>query len=898
MFVERTCTVLEGGDAQGAAHEAVHPIALSLQVENGTLDWQDVARSVMSGRQTTGKLSCHAEHPAWVLLAPAGAGKTVAFQEEAKRLGAHYTTARDFATLNRPEWGSGTIFIDALDEMRADTTDARTPLDEIRKRLFELRNPPFRLSCREADWFGANDRRNLAAVAHGGDVRVLQLDPLTDEDVRRLLAERNGVEFAQEFVMQAEKHGLGSLLSNPQTLDLLERAVTGCLPAALGPNSDDQNRQLAAVKWPESRTKTFELACAQLTEEHNEGHLIASEVQEGTDQLLNAAGRLCAVSLLSNHVGYTLKTAQQDPDFIPIRNIPDHSPALLRSALRTPLFTSPDGNQHMAPMHRQIAEFLAAKYLAQLVKRGLPRKRIMALATGSDGGIVTGLRGLVAWLAALDQEIRSDCIDRDPLDTMLYGDVRWFSPDDKRYLVQRIKERANDDPSLLRNRFDLNARWGDLATKDAEPMFREELTNIKSDDAGRLLAGNLLLALHFGDERLPLDDVLLEIVRDQDDKRWQEVRAFALEVLARHHGDESSVIDQLQELLREVEDGALKDPLDDLRGILLTHLYPDHLGPAEIVQHLHEPKRFDWNGKYLMFLDSAIVDKSTAYHLERLLDGLCDQEAGGELQTLCNEILRRLLKHMDDVPVERMFNWLSIEREEETKDELAHWLTARPHRYKGLIAEAAKRSEHILDTMSWSQGCEPPDFGKWCLGQAVEAKEDALAKFYIEGAYYCLYFGSGCEGLSEDVVTRRIRKHPQLEKHWFDMKRRRTQHEEYGAKFVARASTRDNRAADWRKPWQDWLRDHAREVRTNCPPGALYELGRMSLGKFGLAGDTPAEHLHSVLQDETLVQLALDAIRDTPKRNDLPSVAEVAKRERAHHLDMLLFCCCFIPEWE
>ena len=868
-FVERTCTVLGGGDAQGAAHEAVDPIALALQIENGTLDWEDWAQSAMSGRRTTGKpLSCYAEHPAWVLLAPAGAGKTVAFEREAKRLDAHYTTARDFVTLNRPEWCSGPIFIDALDEMRAGATDGRTPLDEIRKKLGEMRNPPFRLSCREADWFGANDRSHLESVAQDRKVLVLRLDPLTDGQVRQLLAERPDVASAEALVERAKNNGLGSLLSNPQTLDLLARAV--------------------AEGKPSSRSDTFELACKQLVRECNNEHVIGRATPANVDELLEAAGKLCAVCLLSGHKGYAVRTAQNSQEFIPLPNIQGTKQDLLEAALHTGLFADSDGSQCPEPVHRQIAEFLAARHLVQLVKDGLPRKRITALAQGLDGGVVTDLRGLVAWLAALDGEFRADCIERDPLDTMLCGDIRSFSLADKRRLVQRIKERASSDPWLLRNRFDLNARWGDLATKDAGPIFRDVLEKIGPDDAEQLLAQNMLRALWHGEDKLPLGDLLLDIVRDRNHKRWPQIRTRAMEAFVKQHGDERSGIEQIRALLHDIENGTIEDPFDDLRGILLTHLYPAHLGPEEAVQYLHAPKRFNWSGRYRLFYRFQLIDSSSAIQLGQLLDGLC-KEGGGDFRTLRNEILRHLLKQpLDDVPAKRLFKWLSMERESKTDAALASWLTTNPNMYKELVTVAAEHRERpIGGMMYWLLNSEPKDFGIWCLDRATDAKEDALAEHYMEGALFCLHCGRGCKGLSERLMKRRIQKHPRLERCWrkFEVRKRQAQHFEVAeAAATARASTLEDRTANWRKSWQNWLRDHVEEVRVNCPPAILSELVDMSLGLFDLAGDTPAEYLHSALQDDDLVQLALGAIRDTPKRDDLPSVAEVASSKETYLL--------------
>ena len=110
-------------------------------------------------------LAEYESNAAYVLLGAPGAGKTVAFREESQREGAFYVTARDFITFaDRQEWHERTLFIDALDEVRAGSDDRRTPLDRIRAKLDALGRPRFRLSCREADWLGASDRTHLARV--------------------------------------------------------------------------------------------------------------------------------------------------------------------------------------------------------------------------------------------------------------------------------------------------------------------------------------------------------------------------------------------------------------------------------------------------------------------------------------------------------------------------------------------------------------------------------------------------------------------------------------------------------------------------------------------------------------------------------------------------------------
>ena len=93
--------------------------------------------------------------PAYVLLGDPGSGKSTSFEAEREALGedACLVTARDFLALEpnaHPEWRGKTLFIDGLDEVRAGSADARTPFDELRRRLDSLGRPRFRLSCREA----------------------------------------------------------------------------------------------------------------------------------------------------------------------------------------------------------------------------------------------------------------------------------------------------------------------------------------------------------------------------------------------------------------------------------------------------------------------------------------------------------------------------------------------------------------------------------------------------------------------------------------------------------------------------------------------------------------------------------------------------------------------------
>ena len=139
-------------------------------------------------KERTAPLSDYVNAAAYVLIAEPGAGKTTTFKTEADSHGGTYVTVRNFLTFDdRSEWRDTTLFLDGLDESRAGTEDGRTPLDDVRRKLDRLGRPPFRLSCRWADWMAANDRDALKEVSPDGAVTVIRLDPLSDRNIKDIL---------------------------------------------------------------------------------------------------------------------------------------------------------------------------------------------------------------------------------------------------------------------------------------------------------------------------------------------------------------------------------------------------------------------------------------------------------------------------------------------------------------------------------------------------------------------------------------------------------------------------------------------------------------------------------------------------------------------------------------
>ena len=295
-------------------------------------------------------------HRAYVLLGDPGMGKTSAFDVEAEAAGVKPIKAHDFIELNQENsaWAGKTIFIDGFDETRAGAKDGRTPLGAIRGKLDALRSPRFRLSCRAADWFGSSDEAALQALMPDGErIGVFNLDPLTDSDVEMILSDNHGITDPQAFMREAEKHRLSDLLKNPQTLQLLAKAVG------------------ADGSWPNTRQETYEMACRKLGAEFNVEHQAAQKNSAANiDDICAAAGYLCALNLISDISAFSLMTIDGQPA-LGLDDIDAREKLPLHAVLHTKLFGSlSDGS--FAPIHRSIAEFLAAKFIAGKIEKSLP----------------------------------------------------------------------------------------------------------------------------------------------------------------------------------------------------------------------------------------------------------------------------------------------------------------------------------------------------------------------------------------------------------------------------------------------------------------------------------------------------------------------------------------------
>ena len=863
----------------------------------------------------SGPLRAFREVSAYVLLGDPGSGKSTSFEAECEALGdeAYLVTARDFLTFDPlPEWRSKVLFIDGLDEVRAGVADVRTPFDAIRRKLDHLGSPRFRLSCREADWLGTNDRSNLARVAPDGCVMVLRLDPLTNEDIEQILAGRSGIDDARTFIASADEKGIGGLLRNPQCLNMLAEVV------------GDSGR------WPASRLELFEAACQQMVREHNDEHIAAAQSFTGTpaasvglteDALLDAAGRLCAIQLIAGIAGYALMPGRETDDFLSVDRC-----GQLHGALATKLFSA-GGPGCFSPVHRHVAEFLGARHLARLVagqdmnnrhaRRGLPARRVVFMMTGYDDMVVTELRGLSAWFAAQCQIARDDLIDRDPIGVGLYGDFSQFSSDEKRALLASLERQT----SWLVPAYRAGAAFRALATPEMETAFREVLTGASQTPEHHLAFLRFVLSLLAQGTRFPdLSGLLLGIVRDETQPI--DIRTRALDAFVHNHPDDQEKTPKLRALLADATAGQVSDEDGELLGTLLTTLSPEHLTPSDVWGHLSTLANPAFLGGPRFRSWIRLVDESSASAIAEHLNALAArQDAQNTLQSsLKSRGLQTVPVHLlacglealgDRVEATSLYDWLRVGlitdhvrlSANDSLERIRRWMGEHPKIQKALLGEgltrcaefddnAFRRCSYEIDEIErrFYGSSRAPDFGESCLAQAETATDPRAAKCFLRHAMDAVHTRANDQELSLDVLERRVQAHDilagiyaEIQKDDREMDLTLRQHEQRQQRHRTEAEREHQQNLDY-------IRSHEASLRENrCPPAVLHQLASAYFGfLLDAQGGTPRVRLENLFRgDEGLMDAALTGLRDAILRDDLPDIDEIIRlhdQRREHYL--------------
>lgn len=836
-------------------------------------------------------LSGFREKGAWVLLGEPGAGKSAALKEEARETGGLYISIAEFLS-DAPDsdWRGKILFLDGLDETRAGG-DEVSVLFKLRSHLKKLGNPQFRIACRAADWFGSTDRQTIGGASPDGQLAVLVLEPLSEKQILEILYKNHGISNPQGFIEQAADHRLDGLLSNPQTLQLLAKAIR-----------DGQ--------WPQTLQETYQLACRQLAGEDNRAHRTRQQAQPiSVDQVLETAGQLCAVLLLADKQGLALDPESADQHFPCIDDFCPPDPATAHRAAKRKLFR-PIANreERVVPSHRGIAEYLAAQWLAvQIQGRGLPFRRVLQLLQGHDDRTVAGLRGLYGWLALHCQAARRRLIEADPLTVIVYGDVKPMPPEDKRKLLEALRREAMQH---LAFRWQLPSvkTFGALADRELAGDFAAALESPERDKASQSFTDCVLDIFVEGEPIPELAGTIKSVILDES--RHDRVRINALLAWLK----QQPPAEDAHALLDAINEGRVADPDDELAGLLLGHLYPKIIKPEILLGYFHAPKDQDLIGSYSWFWGYELPKMAPDSHLPMLLDQLAartDPSFSDEVdfnldyRRLSGILLTRGIKHhgviIDD---SRLFAWLGIcidkhgeiRLDNEHLEIISRWLANHPSRYKAILALCYKRCESAEDVRYCIYTCErrlhnagvPEDLGIWHLEQASQMADDTLAEHHLTEAINSLFWQRGNSGLFLETLDAWRETHP--ERQHLLVPLLKCEITDRQREHTARAKARKQEQAVSKRTRSIAVSKYLPAIRSGtAPSGQLYELSGVWMNLYSdIYGETPKERFDSYCENGAEVLAAAEAgFFLCPERKDLPSVTEIIDlniRKRQHFI--------------
>lgn len=824
---------------------------------------------------------------ALVLIGDPGAGKTTEFEREAETLGpdAVYLAAYEFERFSEDaRRETRTLFVDGLDEMRAGPGDPRRPLDAMVAGLARLGFPPFRVSCRAVDWFGRIDRARLESVSSTA-LTVVRLDALSDEDIERLLREHLPPEKAGRFRRKAREIGLFEMLRNPQGLEVLVRAFA---------SGEDE--------WPVSRREAFERACRQLAEERNDEHSEAAESPPTVDRLLDAAGEWNARLLLGGAAGCVRRRQDADANWVAP---PAEAEPASRAVLGTRLFAAAPEEGRFVPAHRQVAEFLAGRYLARRVEEGgndapkLPVGRVLSWITAAAGGAApTPLRGLAGWFAAFCPEARAVLLRSDPVAMAAYGDTAGYSTEEKRLLLRRLRD---EHPEFGPHRFPAEA-LRPLAVPPMAASLREVLESPDRGDAAQVTAGIALRALAVGEPMPDFSELLLGIVRERD--RWRDIRLYALDAYFPNSVEDPSRDPSLRRLLADLRDGSVPDGERELLGTLLDRLFPEVIPPTELWDYLL-PQPVQLVGRYDSFWLFGLTDARRRKLLPEVLEAF-----GPRLPELWPALTDRILEDLpsqltaccleeygEETPVPRLYDWLLLGLSHRWRyggsaaaQRIADWLGSHREVLGDLWREALARCpetdefpRRLLKVGETLGVVAPPDdFGQRCLDwvREIGADRPRLAKWLVSQAVE----RSATEGIPFEELRSKIEGRRDLEEYLPRKTPLRPGYlvEDRGQRDFVEERRRDAAAVEVE------VRAESAALRDNRGrPGLLHLLAGQYLSSldpvFQLLGDGWR------LSDPALRRVAVDALALTPSRKDVPDAGEILRlhsEDRLHYLTL------------
>jgi hypothetical protein len=364
----------------------------------------------------------------FIVLAEPGAGKT----ELLKTLANHIHSTPVKASIFRHQTQASpthALVIDAMDEVaRIDSLAT----DEIITKASGQRASKVVFAGRSGEW--DQGRTSHVESCFGVKPVIVRLQPFNRSEQLQLFEAEFPEEDFSAFTAEVQKFELEPLLGNPQFLKLLGAAF------------------IESGRFFTSKRQIFSDAVRRLAHEANSDS-VRQKARPPTDKIVAIGSEIFAKLLLSGATGIDTVEKIDDRDF-PYINSLCRSDPLTSFLIDTKLLKPSDDVNRHEPVHRIVAEYCAANYIAQRIEAPADRlssERIFAVVA-PNGVVRDELRGLLGWIAALGREpLQLAAVKLDPYAVLANGDPSQLTPHAKRELLAALERLASSDPMFRRS---------------------------------------------------------------------------------------------------------------------------------------------------------------------------------------------------------------------------------------------------------------------------------------------------------------------------------------------------------------------------------------------------------------------------------------------------------------
>lgn len=522
------------------------------------------------------------------------------------------------------------MFLDSLDEchLRIENLAAllKGKFQESKKNIGRLY---LRIACRTAVWPDVLED-GLKNLWGEEKVQAYELVFLRRTDVQEA-AIQNSLD-PEDFLKEIDRAQAVPLAIKPVTLNFLIKQYqkTGRLP--------------------QSQNNLYREGCLYLSEETNESYIAARRTGNlSKKERLIVASRIADVTILSNRTAVWLGSRCDLPENdIPLEDLCGSEEDVdgnkikvdrtaIQEVITTGLFSS-RGPSRMGFAHQTYLEFLAAFYLDH---RAVPLPQLLnlfVLPGDDEGKIIPQLQETAAWLAGISTAFFRYMMDTNP-EVLLRSDVAKAEPEDRAKLTGALLELYAQEK--LHDRMSTGWKhYGKLKHPSLSDQLLPFISDTKKNDMVRRAAIEIAAAC----QEKSIQSALLSIILDKAESPLvRHEAADALEQL----GDAPTKA-RLKPMI--LDDGIGPDPDDQIRGSVLSALWPGCLDAIELFSHLPKPQNGHFIGSYAMFLSHGLITALSPADLPIALEWVVNQERDDRIEfhfkTLAHKIMQKAWDHL------------------------------------------------------------------------------------------------------------------------------------------------------------------------------------------------------------------------------------------------------------